>query len=113
MRALDATLGVPGLPQSATGQATLLSGRNGAAAMGRHYGPWPGPTLHRFLQEGDLFARAAGRHGRDGVLWAGASPPDYFAALHRARRPMRLNVPAYAATRVGVPLPDLDAYRRG
>ena len=29
-RHLDAKLGFPGLPQSATGQTTLLTGRNGA-----------------------------------------------------------------------------------
>ena len=114
VRALDARLAVAGLPQSATGQATLLSGRNAARAMGRHYGPWPGPTLHRFLErEGDLFARAAARHGADALCWAGASPPGYFRALERPRRPMRLNVPAWCAVRAGATLPDLDAYRRG
>ena len=114
VRTLDARLSVPGLPQSATGQATLLSGRNAARAMGRHYGPWPGPTLVRFLErEGDLFARAAARHGADALRWAGASPPGYFQALERPRRPMRLNVPAGCAVRAGATLPDLDAYRRG
>lgn len=39
---LDARLGIPGLPQSATGQATLLTGQNIAKQLGRH---WPGlPT---------------------------------------------------------------------
>ena len=42
---LDACLGVPGLPQSATGQATLFCGRNAAAFMGRHVTGFPGPTL--------------------------------------------------------------------
>ena len=35
--ALDATLGVAGLPQSATGQATLLNGKNVPAVIGNHY----------------------------------------------------------------------------
>ena len=35
---LDACLGVPGLPQSATGQATLYTGVNAAQVMGRHKG---------------------------------------------------------------------------
>ena len=32
-RGVDATLGVPGLPQSATGQTALFAGANGAAAL--------------------------------------------------------------------------------
>jgi 2,3-bisphosphoglycerate-independent phosphoglycerate mutase len=32
----DACLGVPGLPQSATGQTSILAGLNAPAAVGRH-----------------------------------------------------------------------------
>lgn len=52
---LDACLGVPGLPQSATGQATLYTGVNAAQVMGRHKEGFPGPTLCRLLQEDNLF----------------------------------------------------------
>nr|NIV37810.1 peptidase [Anaerolineae bacterium] len=38
---LDACLGVEGTPQSATGQATLLTGKNVPAEIGAHYGPKP------------------------------------------------------------------------
>ena len=36
LAALDACLGVPGLPQSGTGQTTLFTGVNAQAALGRH-----------------------------------------------------------------------------
>ena len=36
---LDAQLEVEGTPQSGTGQASLLTGTNAAAAYGRHFGP--------------------------------------------------------------------------
>ncbi len=52
---LDACLGVPGLPQSATGQATLYTGVNASQVMGRHKEGFPGPTLCRLLQEDNLF----------------------------------------------------------
>lgn len=52
---LDTTLGVPGLPQSATGQATLYTGVNASQVMGRHKEGFPGPTLCRLLQEDNLF----------------------------------------------------------
>src|SRR4051812_16077616 len=35
-KAIDATLGVDGLPQSGTGQTALLAGVNAAALHGRH-----------------------------------------------------------------------------
>lgn len=107
-RALDATLGFPGLPQSATGQTTLLTGCNAARAMGGHYGPWPGPTLRRLLSADGLFHRGL---ARGGARLANAYPPGFFAALEG--RGMRLNAPAHAARAAGLTLPDLGAYREG
>ena len=62
-RALDATLGVGGLPQSATGQTTLYTGVNAAEVMGRHVQGLPGPTLRKLLEEDSLFLRLV-RSGR-------------------------------------------------
>ncbi|MCK6584127.1 MAG: hypothetical protein L6Q49_13600, partial [Anaerolineales bacterium] len=39
LKAIDPNLGVKGLPQSATGQAVLLTGINIPAELGYHYGP--------------------------------------------------------------------------
>src|SRR3954468_19175091 len=36
LRGIDATLGIPGLPQSGTGQTALFTGVNAAALHGRH-----------------------------------------------------------------------------
>ena len=99
-RPLSATLAQDGLPQSATGQTTLLTGRNGAELMGRHYGPWPGPTLKRILDEGTLFSEVVAAGGR--VVLANAFPPGYFRALAEGKQ--KVNVPVYAAQGVGVPL---------
>ena len=52
---LDACLNVPGLPQSATGQSTLYTGVNAPQVMGRHKEGFPGPTLCKLLQDGNLF----------------------------------------------------------
>jgi len=56
-RPLDATLGVPGLPQSATGQTTLLTGINAARHAGRHMIGRPGPTLRPLLERESLFLK--------------------------------------------------------
>src|SRR5512135_1567278 len=53
--ALDACLGIGGIPQSATGQATLLTGINVSALLGFHEGPKPTPEILRILKNGTLF----------------------------------------------------------
>lgn len=60
---LDAALGVPGLPQSATGQAALLTGLNAPKLMGRHIEGFPPPRLKELVQEYNIFSRllAAGK----------------------------------------------------
>lgn len=107
-RPVDATLGHEGLPQSATGQATILTGLNGAAIMNGHYGPWPGPTLVRTLSRGTLFHDAA---TAGGAALANVYPPRYFAT--EGRRRFRPNAPVVAAQAAGVRLRGLDDYRDG
>lgn len=108
-RRVDPTLGFSGLPQSATGQATLLTGRNGAELMEGHYGPWPGPTLKALLQEESLFVDVEANGGR--AYLANAYPPRYFTALEE--RVLRVNAPAFAAQSAGLELASIGAYRNG
>jgi len=56
-QAIDARLDVPGLPQSATGQASLYTGVNAARYVGRHMEGFPGPTLRSLLNEDNLFLK--------------------------------------------------------
>lgn len=107
-RPLDTTLGVEGLPQSATGQTTLLTGLNAAQAMNRHYGPWPGPTLQKLLQQGTLFHD--GQSLGTAVL-ANAYPEGYFA--HIDTRAFKPNAPVVAARSAQVELRNMDRYRAG
>ena len=82
--ALDACLGVAGAPQSATGQATLLTGRNVPGELGYHYGPKPNPDIAEYLRNGNLFRTVAQAGGRAALL--NAYPPAYFAAIESGRR---------------------------
>jgi len=52
---IDATLGVPGLPQSATGQATIFCGVNVAKEVGRHVSGFPGPHIREIVQRNNIF----------------------------------------------------------
>jgi len=56
-KALDATLGVAGLPQSATGQTTLLTGVNAAKQIGHHQVGTPGPSLRPLLAAESVFLK--------------------------------------------------------
>lgn len=100
LRALDACLGVVGMPQSATGQATLLTGRNVPGEVGYHYGPKPNPTVAEYLRNGNLF-RAVRQAGRRAALLT-AYPQGYFDAISSGRR-LYSAVPL-AATSAGLAL---------
>lgn len=52
---IDACLGVEGLPQSATGQATMFTGVNCSELMGKHCEGFPGPALRKVVEENNLF----------------------------------------------------------
>lgn len=80
-RTLDATLGVPGLPQSATGQTTLFTGTNAAQAMGRHHPGLPGPTLVSILREESLFRKLVAASARP--TFANVFPRRYLEARRR------------------------------
>jgi 2,3-bisphosphoglycerate-independent phosphoglycerate mutase len=75
----DATLGIAGRPQSATGQATLLTGENAPRLLGRHLLGFPNAALRALLGERSVF-RSLARAGRSALL-ANAYPRAYLAAL--------------------------------
>jgi 2,3-bisphosphoglycerate-independent phosphoglycerate mutase len=98
--ALDAGLGVAGLPQSATGQAVLLTGDNIPALIGEHYGPKPNPLIATLLQNGTLFSRLSSS-GRSAAL-LNAYPPRYFHGVDSGKR-LYSAIPL-AVTSAGLPL---------
>ncbi|MBW6457224.1 MAG: hypothetical protein K0A98_15185, partial [Trueperaceae bacterium] len=114
--ALDATLGHPGRPQSATGQSTLLTGRDAVAVMGGPYGPWPGPRLRALLERDTLFHAAATAAPGVGAALANAYPDAYLEALaHPTGRHRRARAPAavVAARAADVPLRGREAWAAG
>ena len=81
---LDASMGVKGLPQSATGQTAILTGVNASAAMGHHMSGFPGPTLRKILLEHSILKRllAAGASAE----FANAFGPRFFERPEAERR---------------------------
>ena len=56
---IDPCLDTKGLPQSATGQTAMFTGVNASQYMGRHCEGFPGPSLRKLIQEGNLFMELA------------------------------------------------------
>ena len=82
-RPIDACLGVPGLPQSATGQATMFTGVNASAAIARHAEGFPGPELREIIRRDNLFLQLK-RRGKK-VKFADAYLVDSAAELAQSR----------------------------
>lgn len=83
-RHIDAGLGVPGLPQSGTGQASLFTGINCAEAAGRHFGPFPHSSSRPILASYNVFSQVKSL-GLD-VAFANAFPPIFFKHAHKRNR---------------------------
>jgi hypothetical protein len=81
---LDTTLGVDGMPQSATGQATLLTGLNVPQIVGEHYGPKPNQKVAAVIQGGTLFSELVARGYTAALL--NAYPERYFASINSGKR---------------------------
>ncbi len=77
--ALDACLGVDGIPQSATGQASLFTGINISARLGTHEGPKPTPPIVDLISHGSLLTQLK-LQGKTASL-LNAFPPRYFEAI--------------------------------
>lgn len=106
----DARFGVPGRPQSATGQAAILTGRNVPAEIGEHYGPKPNAAIRAILaQDANLFRQVRARGLKAGLL--DAYPPRFFDGIDSGKR-LRSSI-QQAAYEAGVPILGEDALRRG
>ncbi|HSJ56537.1 MAG TPA: hypothetical protein VLC95_05125, partial [Anaerolineae bacterium] len=108
-RALDACLGVPGLPQSATGQTALFTGVNAPALVGDHVTAQPTAALRSVIEEQSLLKRAAEAGAR--VLFANAHSERFWAWVQEGRR--RLGASTLTALAAGAPIRTLDELRAG
>ena len=73
---LDATLDVAGVPQSGTGQISLMTGENAALTFGRHFGPWAPVSLRPLLLGKNVLSSAvAAGHS---AAFANAYPEGYI-----------------------------------
>ena len=107
-RGIDACLGIPGLPQSATGQTSILTGVNAPAVMGRHVSGFPGPTLRAVLEEHSILKRIR-RAGRS-ASFLNAYGTTFFQTEPSRRR---LSATSLATLASGAPFRTLEDLLEG
>ncbi|MGQ9653778.1 MAG: peptidase [Thermodesulfobacteriota bacterium] len=81
---IRADMGLPGLPQSATGHTAILTGVNAAQVLGRHLPGFPTATLKALIRSHNIFGRLA-RCGLKAV-YANAYRPVHPLAIKRGLR---------------------------
>jgi hypothetical protein len=96
---LDACLGVPGLPQSATGQTALFTGINAARHLGYHLPAFPNTALKKLIDRHALLKRVVDAGGS--ATFANAYTPTYFELVRRGER--RHSVTTLSVYAAGVP----------
>lgn len=106
---IDATLGLPGLPQSGSGHAAIYGGFNAAALNGRHQPSYPTIAMREYLAQQNLFRLAQARGAR--VIWANGYLPGYLEVV--AQRRLRHTAGTWAALAAGLELRGLDHLQSG
>jgi len=98
---LDATLGVSGLPQSATGQTSLYTGVNAAALLGRHVPGYPNKALQAILATRGVLPKLV-RSGRSAAFvnaYTFRNVPEYFARRRPASATTVMSLAAFGGFR--------------
>lgn len=102
----DANFGIPGRPQSASGQAAIVTGKNVSQLIGEHYGPRPTPEIRAIMDEGNIFKTLI-ENGKTAAL-INPFPPQFHAVIERGKRlPSSIQ---YSVLSAGLPLFTVDKY---
>lgn len=106
--AVDACLGVDGLPQSGTGQVTLFTGINSAEKLGRHFGPYPHSAIRPLLDEESIFQKIGRRNGS--CHFINAFPKRFIDYVTTTNR---WSSTTYMTTKAGMKLNSVPEIRKG
>lgn len=108
---LDAVLGVSGLPQSATGQASIFTGENAPRLLGSHLNGFPNTALREMLAEKGMFKQLRERGYR--CNFANAYRPPFFDLLRQGLPGSRYSCSTLIAYYGGLPFHSLEHLREG
>jgi hypothetical protein len=103
----DATLGVPGRPQSASGQTTILTGVNAPAALGYHKQGFPNQALREIINRHSIFLQ---------LKLAGIIPNTFanaYTPLFFTSRPRWVSATTTAVEAAGMSFRNMDDLQAG
>lgn len=103
----DSCLGVEGRPQSASGQTTILTGVNAAAAIGSHKQGFPNPPLLDIIREHSIFLQLK-RRGVEPTIFANTYTRQFFE-----RRPRWISATTAAVEAAGMRFNVVDDMKAG
>jgi 2,3-bisphosphoglycerate-independent phosphoglycerate mutase len=106
---VNATLGIPGLPQSGTNQTAIFTGVNGARKFGRHFGPHPPSVLRSIIAKRNIFFQL--KEAGKSVVFANAFPQRFFDYIQTGSG--RLTATTLSCVLAGVPLLTVKELQRG
>ena len=106
LQATDASLQTPGLPQSATGQAAILTGVNASQMLGYHLSGFPNNELKQLLARESIFMKLLAR--ARSATFANAYQPSFFT-----QKPPRISVTTAACQSAGLRLRTLEDLAAG
>ena len=105
----DPRMGVAGRPQSGTGHATIITGKNIPQMVGEHYGPKPNAATREIVSQGSIYTDLLA-HGKTAAMLT-AYPPHLLKDIARGKTlPSALQ---QAAMNAGLNLRDADDLRAG
>lgn len=108
----EVSLGVPGLPQSATGQTAIFTGKNAPHILGRHLSGQPTVTLKNMIYGNNLFGELIRRGLR--VTSANTYRQEYLERMIDSKdRRHRPSVTSVMSMANGIPFRTIDDYRAG
>lgn len=109
-RGIDATLGVPGLPQSGTGQTALFTGVNAAKVAGTHVFAFPTERLRTVIAQHSILKRATEKGLR--ATLANAYSDGYWSWVEERRRG-RHSATTLTNMAAGLPFRTFEDLKRG
>jgi len=103
----DACLGVPGRPQSASGQTTILTGVNAPALVGYHKQGFPNRALIEIIKEHSIFRQLTAA-GVSPITFANAYTPRFFT-----ERPRWVSATTAAVEAANLPFSTIEDLKQG
>ena len=106
---VDASMGIPEIPLSGTGQTSIFCGFNASKLIGKHFGPYPYSTLVPLIKDLNIFKTLIQKKKK--VQFVNAYPKAFFDYINSGRK--RLSVTTLSCLLNGMKLNKISNLHRG